>query len=206
MADDVKTLQKQIKSTVKTLNSRLRRLRKEGLSPSTQRRIVDAQTMESPLVTPSGYISGAYAGMTARQLRAKLKWVRGMLENTETVVQARENVAKRAAEWRVTIEEAKERMRYGGVFGQVLNFNRGVFDSDQVNKVISEFEETPDYDELLDKMYLEYGEAIQGFEPGRSDLKEWMNRKKLIPWGVYAHFTQSGEIIYDDEPDPNENN
>lgn len=202
MADDIKKLQQQIKSSAKTLNSRLRRLRAEGLSPSTQRRITDAKTMESPLVTESGYISGSYAGLTARQLRAKLKWIKGMLDNTETVKQAQENVAIRAREWHVTVEEAKERMKYGGVFGQVLNFNRGIFDSTQVNKAISEFEETPSYNELLDKMFVEYGESIQGFDPGRTELKEWMNKNKIIPWGVYAHFTKNGDIIYDDEPDP----
>ena len=197
-------LKKAIKSAAKTLNSRIRRLKNENLPSSTNQRIQDAQKYNSPLVTASGYVSGSTAGMTLKQLESKLKWIRGITENTETVAQSRELVNKRAAEWGVKKEEAARRINAGRVFYQVLGGQGYKWDSTQVHNAITEFDKTPTFEELENKLYEMYGEKMQGEEDGSELLREWMNENNEIPPGVLAHKetnprTGLDEIIYDDE-------
>lgn len=197
-------LKKAIKSAAKTLNSRIRRLKTENLPSSTNQRIQDAQKRNSPLVTASGYVSGSTAGLTLKQLESKLKWIRGITENTETVAQSRELVEKKAAEWGVKKEEAARRIQAGRVFYQVLGSQAYKWDSNDVHDAIEEFSGTPSYDELENKLFEKFGKDMQGTDDGGQALREWMNENNKIPRGVYAHHetnprTGREEIIYDDE-------
>lgn len=197
-------LKKAIKSAAKTLNSRIRRLKNENLPSSTNQRIQDAQKHNSPLVTSSGYVSGSTAGLTLKQLESKLKWIRGVTENTETVAQSRELVEKKSAEWGVKKEEAARRIQAGRVFYQVLGSQAYKWDSNDVHDAIEEFYSTPSYDELENKLFEKFGKDMQGSDDGGESLREWMNENDEIPPGVYAHHetnprTGQEVIIYDDE-------
>lgn len=197
-------LKRAIKSAAKTLNSRIRRLKNENLPSSANQRIQDAQKYNSPLVTASGYVSGSTAGMTMNQLKSKLKWIRGITENTETVAQARELVEKNAREWNVNKEEAARRIQAGRVFYQVLGGRGYKWDSTQVHDAITEFDSTPTFDELENKLFEKFGQDMQDTVDGQERLREWMNENNEIPNGVYAHHetnprTGRDEIIFDDE-------
>lgn len=197
-------LKRAIRSAAKTLNSRIRRLKNENLPSSTNQRIQDAQKHNHPFVTGSGFVSGSTAGMTLKQLESKLKWIRGVTENTETVSQARALVEKRAKEWGVKKEEAARRINAGRVFYQVLGGEGYKWDSTHVHNAITEFDKTPTFEELENKLYEMYGEKMQGEEDGSELLRQWMNENNEIPTGVMAHKetnprTGLDEIIYDDE-------
>lgn len=197
-------LKQAIKSAAKTLNSRIRRLKKENLPSTAENRIVEAQKHGRPEVTASGYVSGSTKNLTLNQLNERLKWIRGITENTETVSQARELVENKAREWGVKKEEAARRIKAGRVFYQVLGGQGYKWDSTQVHNAIQEFEKTPSFDELENKLYEMYGEKMQDEEDGGELLREWMNENNTIPPGVYAHVetdpnTGDDVIIYDDE-------
>ena len=139
-----------------------------------------------------------------QQLHDRLKWIRGITENTETVTQARELVERKAKEWNVKKKEAARRIKAGRVFYQVLGGEGYKWDSTQVHDAITEFDKTPSFDELENKLYEMFGEKLQGEEEGSENLREWMNENNEIPPGVMAHVetnpkTGRNEIIYDDE-------
>lgn len=197
-------LKRAIRTAAKSLNSRIRRLKNENLPSSTHQRIQDAVSHNHPFVTGSGYVSGSVSGLTVKQLESKLKWIRGVAENTETVTQARALVEQKAREWGVKKEEAARRIKAGRVFYQVLGGQGYKWDSTQVHDAITSFEKTPTFDELENKLYEMYGEQMQGEEEGTELLREWMNENNTIPNGVYAHHetnprTGQDVIIYDDE-------
>lgn len=200
----VNELKSAIKSAAKTLNSRIRRLQKEGLPSTSEQRLADAKKFGSPLVTASGFVSGSTKNLTEKQLREKLKWIRGVTENTETVTQARELVEKRAQEWGVKKEEAARRIRAGRVFYQVLGAQGYKWDSTEIHEAIEEFDSTPTYDELQDKLMRKFGEKMQDTEEGRELLREWIESHNEIPWGVYGEFREpptggADRFLYDDE-------
>lgn len=197
-------LKQKIKSATKTINSRLRRLRKEGLPSSVDQRISDALKFNSPLVTKSGFVSASTSGLTIKQMQEKLKWIRGITSNTETVTQARENVEKKAREWNVKKEEAARRIKAGRVFYQVLGAQGYKWDSTQVHEAIEEFDETPSYDDLMDKLMEKYGADLQDTDEGREMLRDWIEENNLIPPNVYGDFridpdTGSYRFLFDDE-------
>lgn len=197
-------LKQAIKSAAKTLNSRIRRLKNEKLPSTAEHRITEALKHKRPEVTKSGYVSGSTAGLTLQQLQERLKWIRGITENTETVKQARELVERKAKEWNVKKEEAARRIKAGRVFYQVLGGEGYKWDSTQVHDAITEFDKTPSFDELENKLYQMFGEKLQGEEDGSENLRGWMNENNEIPPGVMAHVetnpkTGRDEIIYDDE-------
>ena len=110
----------------------------------------------------------------------------------------------KSREWGVKKEEAARRIRAGRVFYQVLGGQGYKWDSTQVHNAIQEFEKTPSFDELENKLYEMYGEKMQDEEDGGELLREWMNENNTIPPGVYAHVetdpnTGDDVIIYDDE-------
>lgn len=196
--DDIKTLQRQLVSATKTLNSRIRRLRAEDLPSSTEYRIREAERMETGYITPSGYVSASTKGMTVNELKQKLKWVKGVTENTETVKQSRALVNLRMREWGTSKEETKERIRAGRVFYQVLGYRGGVFDSDRVHYAIEEFAKTPSYDTLVNRIFQDYGVEMQNEVNGREELLRWMNKTGIIPAGVNAEEDKTGRISYTD--------
>lgn len=197
-------LKQAVISATKTLNSRLRRLKKEGLPSSADQRISDAIKFNSPLVTKAGYVSASTKGLTIKQLQEKLKWIKGVTENTETVKQARELVERKAKEWNVKKEEAARRIRAGRVFYQVLGAQGYKWDSTQVHEAIEEFENTPNYDELNNKLMEKFGEQLQDTDEGREILREWIENNNIIPWGVYGDFQTppdggADRFLFDDE-------
>lgn len=200
----IEELQRKIVSETKTLNSRIRRLRKEDLPSTIDHRIEELKKFNHPFVTSSGFISASYSGLTEKQLQEKLRWIRGVKENTETVKEARNLVERKAKEWQVKKEEAKRRIRAGRLFYQILGEQGYKWDSTEVHEAIQEFEETPSYDELHDKLMEKFGHKMQDTLEGREILRKWMNEKNMIPWSVYAHKetnpkTGQEEIIFDDE-------
>lgn len=199
--EDIKALQRQLLSATKTLNSRIRRLRGEDLPSSAEYRIREAEKMETGYITPSGYVSASTKGMSAAEIKQKLKWVRGVTENTETVKQSRALVDLRRREWGVSAEEAKERIRAGRVFYQVLGYRGGVFDSDRVHYAIEEFAKTPSYDTLVNRIFQDYGREMQNEVNGRDELLRWMNKTGIIPAGVNADEDKLGRIFYTDGND-----
>lgn len=199
MSSEIQALQKQIVSACKTLNSRLRRLKKAGLPASSMERIQTAKNMGSPLVTESGFISSSYKGMTQEQLKAKLKWIRGITEQTETVPQARELVKKRAEQWGVDEQTAADRIRSGRVFAQVLNANPMIFESDDVNDTITEFSSTPTYDELENALYKKYGSQLADVQQSREYVRRWIERTRELPYGVQGKFDRMGHFYFYDE-------
>lgn len=197
-------LKSAIKSAAKTLNSRLRRLKNENLPSTADSMIANARAHKDPNVTASGYVSGSTSGMTMKQLNEKLKWIRGITSNTQTVTQARELVERKAREWGVKKEEAARRIRAGRVFYQVLGAQGYKWDSSRIHEAIEEFDETPTYEQLENKLYEKFGQDMQDEEQGRQYLREWMNEHNDIPPGVYAHVetnpnTGMDVILYDDE-------
>lgn len=197
-------LKSAIKSAAKTLNSRIRRLRKENLPSTSDQRIADAQKFQSPLVTSSGFVSGSTKNLTKKQLEEKLKWIRGVTENTQTVTQAREMVEAKAKEWGVKKEEAARRIRAGRVFFQVLGAQGYKWDSTEVHEAIEEFDSTPTFNELQDKLMEKFGEKMQDTDEGREILREWIENRHYIPWGVYGEFKEPPDggaerFVYDDE-------
>lgn len=195
---NIKSLQRQLVSATKTLNSRLRRLRNEDLVSSAEYRIREAEQMDTGYITPSGYVSSSYKNLSENELRQKLKWVRGITENTETVKQSRALVELRSREWGTTQEETKERIRAGRVFYQVLGFHGGVFDSDRVHYAIEEFAKTPSYETLVNRIFQDYGFEMQNEVNAREELLKWMNRTGVIPSGVNAAEDKYGHIFYTD--------
>lgn len=192
-----KTLAQQILSATKTINSRLRRLRAEDLPATSEQRLREIQMHRPGFITPSGFVSSSVKGMTENEMREKLRMIRGLLQNTETVPQARENLEKKRQHWNVSKEEARERIRAGRVFYQVLGYRGGIFDSDRVHVAIEEFEKTPSYDDLVDKIYYDYGSELQFETNGRENLLEWMNKKRIIPPYVQAVYDgKTDRIIY----------
>lgn len=192
-------LRSKIRSMAKTLNSRLTRLEKEGLPASTQYRIEQAKDMETGYITETGKISGAVSGMTEYELKTKMHWLAGMLESTETVTQARENVKKKMAEWKVDRETAIQRIKQGRVFYQVLQYGgaSGVFDSERVHIAIEEFDRTPNYSELVDKVFMDFGYSMQHERAARKELLKWMRDKNVVPPGVAAEYNpETGQIDY----------
>lgn len=205
----MKSIEQQILSATKTLNSRLRRLRAEDLPSAAEARLKEIEMHRPGFVTEKHFISSSTKGLTERQKMEKLKMIHGLLLETETVKEARENVKQKMREWNVSKEEANRRIRAGRVFYQVLGYRGGVFDSDRVHVAIEEFEKTPGYDELIDKIYLDYGNELQNELNGRQILLEWMNEKHKIPAGVeavedpttgrivYGYINENGVIVYD---------
>lgn len=148
-------------------------------------------------VTPKGFVSSSVKGMTEQEMKEKLRMIRGLLQNTETVPQARENLEQKRRQWNVSKEEARERIRAGRVFYQVLGYRGGIFDSDRVHIAIEEFEKTPTYDELIDKIYYDYGSELQNEVNGRENLLNWMNEKRIIPPYVEAVYDGATDrIVY----------
>lgn len=200
----VEELQRKIVSTSKTLNSRIRRLRKEDLPSSIDYRIEEARKMKNPYFTESGYFSASYKNMTKEQLQHKLKYMRGLLENSETVAQARQSLERKMKEWNVKKEEAKRRIKAGRVFYQVLGNTQYKFDSTVVHDSITSFDKTPSYDDLLADVIWRNAERMQDEPDGREMLLEFMNDYNTIPDGVRAHKTSDGRIVFDDEPEDDE--
>lgn len=199
-----KELKQAIKSATKTLNSRLRRLKNENLPSSADQRIADAQKFKSPLVTSSGYVSGSTKGLTMQQLNEKLKWIRGVTENTETVTQARELVERKAKEWNVKKDEAARRIKAGRLFYQVLGAQGYKWDSTQVHDAITEFDKTPSYDELQDKLMEKFGADLQDTEEGRETLRDWIEENDYVPADVYGSWQTppdggDEQFLFDDE-------
>lgn len=199
-----KELKQAIKSATKTLNSRLRRLKNENLPSSVDQRIADAKKFNSPLVTSSGYVSGSTKGLTMQQLNEKLKWIRGVTENTETVTQARELVERKAKEWNVKKDEAARRIKAGRLFYQVLGAQGYKWDSTQVHDAITEFDKTPSYEELQDKLMEKFGADLQDTEEGRETLRDWIEENDFVPADVYGSWQtppDGGEeqFLFDDE-------
>ena len=198
-----KELKQAIKSATKTLNSRLRQLKNENLPSSVDQRIADAQKFNSPLVTGSGYVSGSTKGLTMKQLNEKLKWIRGVTENTETVTQARELVERKAEEWNVKKEEAARRIKAGRLFYQVLGAQGYKWDSTEVHDAITEFDKTPSYDELMDKLMEKFGANLQDTEE-RETLREWIEKNDIVPVGVDGSWQTppnggKDRFLFDDE-------
>ena len=194
---DIRELQRQLVSATKTLNSRLRRLRAADLPSTSEYKIRQAQDMDTGYITPAGYVSASYAGLSPKQLQQKLKWVRGITADTETTKQARALVQLRSREWGTTPAETKQRIRAGRVFYQVLGYRNGVFDSDRVHYAIAEFAKTPSYDTLIQRLYLDYGVEMQNEIGGREELLKWMNETHIIPPGVNAaEDEKTGKIYY----------
>lgn len=199
-----KELKQAIKSATKTLNSRLRRLKNENLPSSADQRIADAQKFNSPLVTSSGYVSGSTKGLTMQQLNEKLKWIRGVTENTETVTQARELVERKAKEWNVKKDEAARRIKAGRLFYQVLGAQGYKWDSTQVHDAITEFDKTPSYDELQEKLMEKFGADLQDTEEGRETLRDWIEENDFVPPDVYGSWQTppnggDEQFLFDDE-------
>lgn len=199
-----KELKQAIKSATKTLNSRLRRLKNENLPSSVDQRIADAKKFNSPLVTSSGYVSGSTKGLTMRQLSEKLKWIRGVTENTETVTQARELVERKAKEWNVKKDEAARRIKAGRLFYQVLGAQGYKWDSTQVHDAITEFDKTPSYDELQNKLMEKFGADLQDTEEGRETLRDWIEENDYVPPDVYGSWQTPPDggderFLFDDE-------
>lgn len=199
-----KELKQAIKSATKTLNSRLRRLKNEKLPSSVDQRIADAKKFNSPLVTSSGYVSGSTKGLTMQQLNEKLKWIRGVTENTETVTQARELVERKAKEWNVKKDEAARRIKAGRLFYQVLGAQGYKWDSTQVHDAITEFDKTPSYDELQDKLMEKFGADLQDTEEGRETLRDWIEENDYVPPDVYGSWQAppdggDEQFLFDDE-------
>lgn len=197
-------LKQAIKSATKTLNSRLRRLKNENLPSSVDQRIADAIKFNSPLVTSSGYVSGSTKGLTMKQLNEKLKWIRGVTENTETVTQARELVNRKAKEWNVKKDEAARRIKAGRLFYQVLGAQGYKWDSTQVHDAITEFDKTPSYDELQDKLMEKFGADLQDTEEGRETLRDWIEENDYVPADVYGSWQTppnggDDRFLFDDE-------
>jgi hypothetical protein len=198
-----KELKQAIKSAPKTLNSRLRRLKNENLPSSADQRIADALKFNSPLVTPSGYVSGSTKGLTLKQLNEKLKWIRGVTENTETVTQSRELVARKAKEWNVKKEEAARRIKAGRLFYQVLGAQGYKWDSTEVHDAITEFDKTPSYDELQNKLMEKFGANLQDTE-GRETLRDWIEENDFVPPNVDGSWQTppnggDDRFLFDDE-------
>lgn len=197
-------LKQAIKSATKTLNSRLRRLKNENLPSSADQRIADALKFNSPLVTGSGYVSGSTKGLTVKQLKEKLKWIRGVTENTETVTQARALVERKAKEWNVKKDEAARRIKAGRLFYQVLGAQGYKWDSTEVHDAITEFDKTPSYDELQDKLMEKFGANLQDTEEGRETLRDWIEANDYVPPDVFGSWQTppNGEkerFLFDDE-------
>lgn len=207
----VKKLKQQIVSATKTLNSRLRRLRAEDLPATTEHNIHELGLLRPGFVTESGYISAATAGMEWDELKEKLDTIRGLIKETETVKQARENVERKMKQWNVSKQEAKRRIKQSRVFYQILGYRGGIFESDDIKTAIESFDKTPNYDQLLDEMFLRFGVEMQNERAARGLLLEWMNNKNIIPLGVsavkdmktgriyYGHFDEQGNMILDRE-------
>lgn len=196
-------LKQAIKSATKTLNSRLRRLKNENLPSSADQRIADAIKFNSPRVTSSGYVSGSTKGLTMKQLNEKLKWIRGVTENTETVTQARELVERKAKEWNVKKEEAARRIKAGRLFYQVLGAKGYKWDSTEVHDAITVFDKTPSYDELMDKLMEKFGAKLQDTEE-RETLREWIEENDFVPPDVYGSWQTppnggDEQFLFDDE-------
>lgn len=204
----MKSLKAQIISATKTLNSRLRRLRAEDLPTATDQKLQDIELFRPGFVTGKRYVSSATAGMSDAQLKEKLDMIKDLISTTETVKEAREYLEKKMKKWKMKKEEAKERIRRGRVFYRVLGYQNGIFDSDQVHESIEEFDKTPDYPELIDRLMRDYGQELQNERNGREVLLEWMNEKQEIPLNVdaikdpttgeivYGYIDQYGDIIY----------
>lgn len=204
----MKSLKAQIISATKTLNSRLRRLRAEDLPTATDQKLQDIELFRPGFVTGKRYVSSATAGMSDAQLKEKLDIIKDLISTTETVKEAREYLEKKMKKWKMKKEEAKERIRRGRVFYRVLGYQNGIFDSDQVHESIEEFDKTPDYPELIDRLMRDYGQELQNERNGREVLLEWMNEKQEIPLNVdaikdpttgqivYGYIDQYGDIVY----------
>ena len=204
----MKSLKSQIISATKTLNSRLRRLRAEDLPTATDQKLQDIELFRPGFVTSKGYVSAATTGMSDAQLKEKLDMIKDLISTTETVKEAREYLEKKMKKWKMKKEEAKKRIRRGRVFYRVLGYQNGIFDSDQVHEAIEEFDKTPDYPELIDRLMRDYGQELQNERNGREVLLEWMNEKQEIPLNVdaikdpttgqivYGYIDQYGDIVY----------
>lgn len=192
----INELKRKIISETKTLNSRLRRLEKEDLPSASFAKIQQAKEMESEYITKSGRISSATANMTEKQLKEKLKFIRGIKEQTQTVKEAKIYVEKKAKEWNVSTEVAKDRIRQGRVFYQAVGYKSGIFDSDRVHISIEEFESTPSYDELIKQLFIDFGFELQDEINGRWELLKFMNDTGIIPPGVRAERKPDGRIVY----------
>lgn len=195
----IQELQKAVVREAKNINRRLARLRAEDLPSTSFHKIQTAKNMKSPLITESGNISTSFKGMSESELKAKLKYIRGLAEDTETVKQARALVHQKAKEWKVSVETAKKRIRAGRIFDQVLDFRSFLYDSTHVHNAIQEFEHTPTFEQLDDKLMEMYGSEIQDIFEGRDILLEWMNEHDTIPPGVFAHYDDNGKIVYDED-------
>ena len=195
--DGIAQLRAQIVSATKTLNSRIRRLRAEDLPSFATPRMQDIELHRPGFLTQSGYVSSSSAGLDEFQLQEKLKLIKGLINETETVSQAREIVETKMKEWKVKKEEAIKRIKAGRVFYQVLGYRGGIFDSDRVHDAIIEFDKTPAYSELIDRIYRDYGHELQNEVNGKEILLEWMNEKHEIPIGVEAvEKPDTHEIVY----------
>lgn len=194
----MKTIEQEITSLSKTINSRLLRLQRAGLPHSAEYRLAELSRLNSKLVTAAGFVSTSTRGMTERQKTQKLKWMRDLLKNIETVPQAREQVRAKSIKWGISESAAAEYLRAGRVFTQVVGYKNGLFDSEQVQKVIQEFEHAPDLPELIDRLYETYGRDIQDEISGRGLLLEWMCKNDTIPDGVRADY-DDGVIKYIDD-------
>lgn len=203
-----KSLAAQILSATKTLNSRLRRLRAEDLPTAAESRMKDIETHRPGFITPAGFVSSSTRGMDEKTMREKLRMIKGLLSETETVKEARANLEQKMKQWNVSKEEANRRIRAGRVFYQVLGYRGGVFDSDKVHVTIEEFEHTPNYPDLINKLMRDYGFELQNERNGAIVLLEWMNENNEIPPNVeavkdprtgaivYGYYDEMGNLIY----------
>lgn len=192
----IEELKRKVISETKTLNSRLRRLEKEGLPSTAFAKIQQAKAMGSELVTDSGMISARTAGYTQKQLMSKLKWIRGISANTQSPTETKKYVAEKQKEWGTSYDETVKRINQGRVFYQAVGYRGGIFDSDRVHLSIEEFESTPSYDELITKLFMDFGVELQDEINGRWELLKFMNDTGIIPPGVNAEKKDNGQIVY----------
>ena len=119
----VEQLAAAIKAEGKKLNNRLQRLAREGLPATSTAQIETARnTRRKNFVTDSGRVSLSVKGQTEKQLQEKLKFIRGIQENTETVKQARENGKKKMKQWGTSKQETIRRIKAGRVFAQIQDY------------------------------------------------------------------------------------
>lgn len=192
----IEELKRKVINETKTLNSRLRRLEKEGLPSAAFAKIQQAKSMGSELVTDSGMISARTYGYTEKQLKSKLRWIRGVNEKTQSVTQARKYVAEKAKEWGTSYDETVKRINQGRVFYQAIGYRGGIFDSDRVHLSIEEFEHTPSYNDLIKQLFMDFGVELQDEINGRWELLKFMNETGIIPPGVKAEEKPNGQIVY----------
>lgn len=188
----VKELEKAITTEAKRVNARI--LEAERLEHTTQGQLdlVTAKQMKNPFVSRGTKTRLRTSPVQPKgrgrkeALQAQLRMIRRTEAAVPTPGQIKANWKRISQKYGISIEAAKQLEKNNTVFNVMLQ-KYSIFDSNQVQERIENFDKTPTERQLEKDLFKNYGRDLMGTKEGELALYQYLN--------AHPHETIPGLII-----------